>query len=288
MRIGYPCINTSLNCTANRTMRLANVTSDGLRLKIKENLDCLNKIIDFNIENGILFFRIGSGLIPFASHPVCQIDWIKEFQNEFKAIGQKIKKHNMRISMHPDQFVVLNALNNEIVQRSCLEIEYHTQVLDVLGLDSTAKVQIHLGGVYGDKKKSKHRFKNNLKLLSLESLSRLVVENDDRSYSLQDCLQIGIPVLFDTLHHSCLNQGESLLEAIKLANNTWSSQDGCLMIDYSSQRPDSRIGRHIESIDEDDFRYFLQQLTVEADVMLEIKDKEKSALRALRIIKNKV
>lgn len=284
MRIGYPCINTSLDCTANHTMRLANVTADGLRLKIKENLDCLDKIIDFNIENNLLFFRIGSGLIPFASHPVCQIDWAKEFQNEFQAIGRKIKKHNMRISMHPDQFVVLNALDDDIVKRSCLEIEYHTQVLDALELDSTAKVQIHLGGVYGDKKKSRQRFKDNLTFLSQQSLHRLVVENDDRSYSVQDCLQIGIPVLLDTLHHSCLNEKEILSEAIELANNTWSSQDGCLMIDYSSQRPDSRLGRHIESIDEDNFRYFLQQLTVEADVMLEIKDKEKSALKAVKII----
>jgi UV DNA damage endonuclease len=60
--------------------------------------------------------------------------------------------------MHPDQFVVLNAKDEGIVKRSVAELVYHADVLDLLGTCSDAKIQIHLGGVYGDKASNMGRF----------------------------------------------------------------------------------------------------------------------------------
>jgi len=148
VKIGYPCINTRIGCTANSTFRLKNYSKENLIEKVTNNLNCLRKILEFNAKNNLLFFRISSDLVPFASHPVCRFDWVKHFKREFKEIGDYIKKNNIRISMHPDQFVLINAKDKDIVKRSIKELDYHCSVLDAMGLDGSAKVQIHVGGVY--------------------------------------------------------------------------------------------------------------------------------------------
>jgi UV DNA damage endonuclease len=217
IRIGYPCINRTIGCTANHTFRLASYSGERLEEAVSSNLECLERILRFNLDNGILFFRISSDIVPFASHPVCSYDWRGRFSGNFMKLGKFIKKSGMRVSMHPDQFVLINALDEDIVRRSELELEYHSDVLDLMGLDSKAKVQIHVGGVYGDKEAAMERFIERYSNLSPRVKKRLVIENDDRLYTLADCLKIskrtGVPVLFDVFHHRCLSSGEKIADA---------------------------------------------------------------------------
>ena len=290
MKIGYPCINRVVGCTSNSGFRLKNYSDKNLIDKVNNNLDCLFKILKWNVDNNIFFFRISSDLIPFASHPVCSFDWQNFFFDRFVEIGDFIKKNDIRISMHPDQFVLLNALKKDIVSRSVKELFYHCELLDLLGLDSSAKVQIHVGGVYDDKSESKKRFVDEYKNLDFKIKKRLVLENDHYMYSLSDCLDISkkvsIPILFDVFHHKCFNNGESVNSALISALNSWNKKDGVVMVDYSSQKKNARLGSHADSIDLNDFKNFLKEINgLDCDVMLEIKDKEKSALKALRVVK---
>lgn len=290
MKIGYPCINRSINCTANNTFRLANYTQARLIDTVTKNLACLQKILEFNIQHNLLFFRISSDLIPFASHEICDFDWPTYFKPQFQALGKLIKQANLRISMHPDQFVLINALKPEIISRSISELAYHATILDLLELDHTAKIQIHVGGAYGDKISAMQRFSENYHKLSAKIKARLVIEHDDRLFSLQDCLtihaQTKIPILFDFLHHACLNNQETMREAVILASETWQPTDGILMTDYSSQAPKARLGKHSESLDPLDFARILTETQgLDFDIMLEIKDKERSAIEALKLTK---
>ncbi len=248
--------------------------------------------MEFNVQNNILFFRIGSGLVPFASHPICKFKWQKYFQEDLEKIGNYIQKNKIRISMHPDQFTVINSPNLKIVQKSFSELKYHCDILDLMKLKSDAKIQIHVGGVYGEKEKAIQRFIENYQKLEKRIKDRLVVENDDRSYSLQDCLRINqkikIPILLDSFHHQCLNNQEKLSLALISAFQTWRKKDGLPMMDYSSQKINGRRCSHIESINLNLFKKFIETAPgLDFDIMLEIKDKEKSALRALSFIKNK-
>jgi UV DNA damage endonuclease len=291
MRIGYPCINNSIGCTASRTFRLRSYSPERLVSTVKENLSCLKLTLEFNDNNNLLFFRIGSGLIPFASHEICKICWQSYFLKELKEIGNFIKKHHMRISMHPDQFVLINAKDSLIVKRSIRELEYHTQVLDLMSLDRTAKIQIHAGGVYNDKNASIKRFVESYRSLDKRIKNRLVIENDDHLYSVNDCMNIhnltSIPILFDSFHHEIFNNGESLSDALSLCASTWKKSDGPVMVDYSSQSPGSKKGAHATHIDGNHFLSFLNNVNrIDFDLMLEIKDKEKSAGEALKLIKS--
>ena len=308
MKIGYPCINNSVAHTSPSTFRLVSYSENRLIQTVRDNLIHLNQILKYNVKNNLLFFRISSDLIPFASHPICKFSWYKFFQSEFKQIGNYIKKHSIRITMHPDQFVILNSPDNKIVENSINELKYHCKVLDTMCLDDTAKVQIHVGGVYGNKLGARDRFiktyNNNSKLVDdNDSIRRrLVIENDDRLYSLKDCLQInqqtGIPIVFDSFHHECYSNEEQpplLLQiALQKAMSTWkSTKDGLPIVDYSSQdtrnkrdNKSNRKGKHAETIDTTLFRKFLKETEgLDFDIMLEIKDKEKSALKALGIVR---
>ncbi len=289
MKIGYPCINRTIGCQSARAFRLKSYSETRLIETIQNNLDCLLKILKFNIDHNILFFRITSDLIPFASHPINTFNWIELFDSRFKEVGNFIREHNVRISMHPDQFNIVNARDIEIFRRTVAELEYHALVLDAMQLDRTAKMQIHVGGIYGNKSESMNRFVERYARLPGTVRDRLVIENDDHLYSLADCLNIsrqtGIPVLLDTFHHQLNCSGESVGEAIQGVSSTWTAADGLPMVDYSSQGAGDRKGNHAESIDLEDFTQFLSRTKpYDFDVMLEIKDKEASALKAVAIV----
>jgi len=288
MRIGYPCINRSIGCSANKTFRLASYSEERLVETIAGNLACLKKILAWNAERDILFFRITSDLVPFASHPVCTFRWQEHFQNELAEIGEFIRNSGTRISMHPDQFIIINAPDKEVVARSIAELAYHAGVLDAMGLDATAKIQLHVGGVYGDKEESLARFTRVYESLDPAIRRRLVIENDDQRFTAADCLKVheetGIPVLFDVFHHACNNAGEEMAKALLLTGKTWKKPDGIPMVDYSSQHPGKRPGSHAEHIDPVEFSAFLERSRpVDRDIMLEIKDKEASALVACKL-----
>jgi UV DNA damage endonuclease len=245
-------------------------------------------MLKFNVEHNILFFRVTSDLVPFASHPICRFNWQEFFKEQFREIGGFVKDQEIRMSMHPDQFVLINSLSDEVFERSCRELVYHAQVLDSMRLDATAKIQIHVGGVYRNKQRSIERFISRFKRLDEDIRRRLVIENDDNLYSLGDCLKIsaetGIPVLFDLFHHETNNSGETIKGAFELFTGTWGEQDGLPMVDYSSQQSDERKGKHVETINLEHFRKFLEETKpLDFDIMLEIKDKEKSALKAVEV-----
>ncbi|MDD3621422.1 MAG: UV DNA damage repair endonuclease UvsE [Methanofollis sp.] len=291
MRIGYPCVNTGIGCTSARTFRLKSWSEERFFSTVAENLHCLTQILEYNTAHGLLFFRITSDLVPFASHPINNLDWLDVFSEEFAGIGAYVRDQGMRISMHPDQFTLLNSPDEGVTRRSVAELAYHVMVLDAMELDTTAKVQVHIGGVYGDRQEAMARFVERHRALPDSIRRRLVVENDDRLYTVKECFALhqvcGVPVVFDTFHHECNPSGEEVGEALAACATTWDPRvDGVPMVDYSSQAPGARRGRHADTLDEAHFAtFFAASRPHDFDLMLEIKDKEQSALRALAIVR---
>ncbi|MEM4729778.1 MAG: UV DNA damage repair endonuclease UvsE [Thermoplasmata archaeon] len=292
-RIGYPCINLSIGCTPASGFRLAHYSERRLLSTVASNLSCLQKILLWNAERGLLFFRISSDTVPFASHPVCDVRWWRVFGSELRELGDFIRKKCMRISMHPDQFVLLNSPRPSVVRNSVAELVYHARLLDAMGLGEDAKVQIHSGGLYGDREGALRRFAEAFLCLPEEVRRRLAVENDDRLFGIQDVMELhrrtGAPVLLDVFHHETMERGNGRVEgpraALELAAATWRRADGPPMVDYSSQEPGARPGAHARTLDAAHFSAFLRSTAgMRYDLMLEIKDKERSAIRALALL----
>jgi len=290
-RIGYACINTSINATTNKTCRLEHCTEERLRFLISSNLSGLKEVIRWNYNNNIYLYRISSVVIPFASHKVNTIKWWEEFKESLDEIGKMIRKSGMRVSMHPGQYVNINSTTSQIIKNSIKELDWHARFLDTLGLDSTHRLIFHVGGVYGDKTEAIKRFISEYKNIPENIKARLSLENDDKSYTVWDVLEInretGVPVVFDILHHQVNNTGlkkdDDIETVLKLCFATWNNKTGIPKIHYSTQKPGARPGLHANSINIDEFVEFYQKFKdLDFDIMFETKDKEKSVLAAFK------
>jgi len=289
MKIGYACLTEGVPHVRYKSCLLKNATPDHLMNLIDHNLKTLAKVLDYNIENNIRLFRITSDLIPFGSHPINTLAWQQLFSDSLAMIGQKAKDHGMRLTMHPGQYTVLNSPNEEVVKRAMLDLNYHCAVLDGLGLSPQHKMILHIGGIYGNKEAAMNRFIANFDRLDETVKQRLIIENDDKSYTVEDVLaiskQINIPVVFDNLHHAILH-GDHLDGEIDLINRvkqTWKPEDGTQKIHYSEQAWNKKIGSHSETVAIDQFMAFYQRLNRhDIDIMLEVKDKNLSALKCIQ------
>ncbi|MBP1924968.1 UV DNA damage endonuclease [Sedimentibacter acidaminivorans] len=288
MSIGYACLTIGVNNTNYKSCIMKNASKERLLEIISHNLNSLENIIDYNIKNKIMLFRISSDLIPFGSSPVNDINWWDVFSSKFKSIGKKIKESNMRVSMHPGQYTVLNSPNEDIVAKAIEDLNYHNKVLDSLDLEEDHKIVLHIGGVYNNKKEAIKRFIQNYDKLYDNIKKRLVIENDDKSYNICDVLAISkvldIPVIYDNLHNNINPSFEKKSDFywIEQCNKTWKSKDGHQKIHYSQQKPFKKAGSHSNTIKINEFIDFYNNLNNKSiDIMLEVKDKNLSAVKCI-------
>jgi UV DNA damage endonuclease len=287
MRIGYACLTVGVQGTNLRRCNIKNASEDNLLNIIEHNLNSLNNVINYNIENNIKLFRVSSDLIPFGSSKVNNIPWWDIFSTKLSQIGEKIKSTNMRVSMHPGQYTVLNSPKEEVVLRAIEDLNYHNRVMDSLGLGKENKIILHIGGVYDNKQKAIKNFILNFQLLSKDVKERLVIENDDKSYNIEEVLKIGqvlnIPVVFDNLHNQVLPCASSKDEYywINQCKKTWKKEDGTQKIHYSQQNEKNRKGAHSNTIYIEEFMKFVEKLDDDLDIMLEVKDKNLSVIKCI-------
>lgn len=286
MSIGYACLQVGRPDTTIRSVIQKNATTERLMEVIDYNLQSFENMIDYNIKNKIKLYRISSGLIPFGSSPVNQLEWEQIFRDRFITIGQKIKQSGMRVSFHPGQYTVLNSPDEGVVSRAVDDLVYQEKILTLLGVDYSHKLILHVGGVYGDKVTALERFEENFKGIPQAVKNRLIIENDDRLFNVEDVLglahRIGIPVVYDNLHNA-INPADSTKDDgywISETRKTWKPEDGNQKIHYSQQASGKRLGAHTDTIYIEDFLEFYNKLEDKTiDIMLEVKDKNLSALK---------
>lgn len=292
MKVGYACINTTLK-GGFRTCRVATVEKEGERI-LKEltlaNLRHTKKIIGWNIVHGIGFYRLSSDLIVLATHPVNTWDWandpdVQEVCGEIKALRDKF---NLRISMHPGQYSVLNSPNPEVVRKTHEDLEHHATLMELTGAEDMI---LHLGGKYGDPEAALGRLIDETERLPDWIRTKLRYENDDRTYNLSDVLYVceaaGIPACFDIHHHRCHPADEPLDELLPRVWKTW-ERVGIPKIHISSgrDRPDDRP--HHNYIVPEDLDWLLAELDgKDVDIMVEAKMKEQAALGVIEMLKER-
>ncbi len=198
------------------------------RPHLSVSLAYLRDTLEYLHSRDIHFYRLSSQLAPYATHPdMPQFhDQIDECSTELADIGDLARLYNIRLSMHPLQYVRLNSPDEERVQRSREELVHQAKLLEAMGADKNAVIVLHAGGAYNDAAASSERFVRAVDRLPNIVRERLVLENDDRSFDLLDCYWIhqrtGLPLVLDVLHHRCLNRRDiPIAEALALALHTW-------------------------------------------------------------------
>ena len=237
IRYGYACINMTLRkerITTNRGMIRRTFDAKGLDY-VSEiallNLEDQLKIVKWNKENGIELYRMSGSLFPWMSeYEFKDLPNFSKIKNLLKKTGKFAMANGQRLSFHPCAFCVLASPTQQTIDNAIVELERHSQIMDMMGLPASpaAKINIHIGGAYGDKKSALKRWCKQFKKLSKNCRKRLVIENDDKAsmYSVKDLFNgvykvVGCPITFDYHHHKFCTGGLSEEEALNLAASTW-------------------------------------------------------------------
>ena len=285
MNLGYACINMQLSYPQKYGGKEKGIKP----ITTLANAMDLDKIIDWNIMNDYKFFRITSGLAPWKS----EYEWedlkdLKQIQIYLHSAGVKAKTHGLRITSHPGPFNVLTSPHEHVVENCVVDLTMHGDVFDMLGQSRTHynKINIHIGGAYGDKPKSMERFCKNFERLPDSVKSRLTVENDDKQtmYSVKELYngvykRIGVPIVFDYHHHRFCDGGLSEQEALELAISTW--PEGITpATHYSESRSIEQQDEKIRPQAHSDYVYdYIDTYGNDIDIMIEAKHKELAVQR---------
>jgi UV DNA damage endonuclease len=235
-QVGYCCINTTLNkqgITTGRTMRKATFDQKGLSYASElalQNAHDLLRIIQWNIDNNVNVFRMGSGIFPWASEydNFTSLPDAKKITDILQEAGKLATTSGQRITAHPDHFVKLASTKPNVVQNSINELHMHSFVFDMMGLSVTPynAINIHVGMNFSEE--TADRWITSYNKLHPRCKSRMVVENDDKAsgFSVIQLFTylhstLNIPITFDYFHHEFHPDGLSTQDAAELAAGTW-------------------------------------------------------------------
>ena len=276
----------------NRGMQKATFEERGLpyagELAIS-NCRGLLRVLRWNVANDIDFFRISSALLPwFSQYELGELPNADAVQEALAEVGALAREHDIRLTFHPNHFVKLASPKEDVVARSIADLENHGALCDAMGLARSPynSINVHIGAHYGDKDATRRRFCEHFQELSASVRSRLTVENDDKEslWSVPELVNqvhagIGIPVVYDELHHQFTDRGLSRKEALTRATATWADCGETPIIHYSEARrlheadPTVRPQNHSDYIAGP-----IRTWDSGADVMIEAKAKERAVL----------
>ena len=295
MKLGYACINSTLQAaggiTTNRGMRQKTFNERGLPYVSElalQNVKDLENIVKWNEEMGIKLFRMSSDLFPWMTfYEFEQLPDYPMIDVYLKNIGALAEKYGQRLTFHPSHFNALGSPNPVVVEKAIKELNKHSEIMDLMGLSATVynKINIHVGGAYGDKKSTLERWINNYYLLDPNTQMRLTIENDDKAnmYSVKELYkgiseQCGVPIVFDYFHHKFCTGGLSEQQALELAAKTWPKGiPPCTH--YSESRRKEHLDESIKAQAHSDLICgIIESYGLDIDVVVEAKHKELAVL----------
>lgn len=300
MKLGYACINSTLQAaggiTTNRGMRQKTFNEKGLPYVSElalQNVKDLENIVKWNEEMGIKLFRMSSDLFPWMTfYEFEQLPDYPMIDVYLKNIGALAEKYGQRLTFHPSHFNALGSPNPVVVEKAIKELNKHSEIMDIMGLSATVynKINIHVGGAYGDKKSTLERWINNYHLLDPNTQMRLTIENDDKAnmYSVKELYkgiseQCGVPIVFDYYHHKFCTGGLSEQEALNLAIKTW-PKDIIPCCHYSESRRKEHLDESIKAQAHSDLiEGTICRYGNEVDVVVEAKHKELAVLNYYKL-----
>ena len=290
-RLGLCCISLDLKeagysfqtLTFKRFSSLPrNEALDILGSRILNNMQVTNAHIQYCANNSYVY-RISSDLFPLITYTAAAVSLVDlpQYDNimeEIEAIKQEIQSTDIRVSVHPSEYVVLASTNQDAVNRSITELNFYSNFLDRIGCpaDYNCPMNLHINNRQGTNDEVVERFIQNFNRLNDNCRNRLVIENDDKlnCWSVKQLIEdfypkTHIPITFDYLHHACHPDGWTEEQAITACYETW---HGYLpLFHYSENIPDHPNPRKHADYAVNDF--YTYDLDFDVDMELKMKDK---------------
>ena len=244
-----PGLNTGSTTLAWTKRQTQSVAEQKVLDVAKQNILSTHALIKkvAELPEPLRMLRITSDMLSFYTHDDWQNFWKSNdmqtnLERWFAPLGETARTNNVRLSFHPDQFVVLASDRPEVVNKSIDEFEYHVDMARWMGYGKTfqdMKINVHISGRQGpDGVRSAYN------RLSPEARNCLTIENEENSYGLDDCLSLSdiVPIVLDIHHHWC-REGEYLSatdERVQRVIDSWRGIRPTLH--YSVSREDCLVG----------------------------------------------
>ena len=307
IRLGYVAISNVLGkkVTSSSNVTFTNYKKilseekrlEKLRTVALSNLVALQDIIKYNIKNDIHFYRITSALIPLVTHPEVGYWGHREIlKKDFEYVGQLIKESNMRVDTHPDEFNVINSSNPRVVENTIINLTRQVEWFEDMNYKD-GKMVMHVGGATGGKEAAIARFIENFNKFPENIKSKLIIENDDKTYTAREtlmlCKTLNIPMVLDIHHHNCNNNGDKITDILGDILSTWDKETLPPKMHFSSPKDINLIDKvdkkHADFINPIDFINFievLKEFNRDVDIMLECKEKDVALFKLSNDIRN--
>ena len=252
----------------------------------RDNAAALDAAVGRCSELGIGAFRINSQILPLATHPdsgyrLEDLDDDGSIAAAFREAGAHARAADVRLSLHPDQFVVLNSEQERVVASSVAEMEAQARVAELVGADV---LTLHGGGAAGGVPAALERLERGIDRLAEPARARLALENDDRSFTpamlLALCERHGVPLVYDVHHHRCNPDGLDVDEVSLRAAATWGSREPYFHVSSPRAGIDGGDLRpHADYVNPGDVPEFWRTMRLTVDVEAKAKERAVLALR---------
>ena len=293
VRLGYACISKTLDITTSKTYTYTKYkeTKDNKKLEeiIEQNLHNLIETLKYNIKNNIHFYRLSSNIIPLATHKEVNINYLDKYKKYYKTISNLINKNNLRVDLHASPYCILNSTKKEVIENTMASLKYYYNLLNIMNIKNKLVI-LHIGSNEFGKKNSLTRFINNFKLLPKHIQDIIAIENDDKTFTIDDCLsireKINIKIVLDYHHFLCNNTNNNIEDYLKEIFNTW--ENITPKIHFSSPKNKKEYRAHNDYIEVESFIKFIdicQKYNKDIDIMLEAKEKDEALFRLIRQLK---
>ncbi len=295
INLGYACINMELQkqkVCSNRGMIKRTFKAKGVPYASELaliNVKALRRIIQWNNDNDISVYRMTSCLFPwFSEYDIFDLPDIDQIADVMADAGKIAMDAGQRLSFHPGPFNCLGSHNDNVVQKTIAELDAHSVQMDLMGLPASprSKINIHIGGAYGEHDKTMARFCKNFERLSPTTQSRLTVENDDRASLFSTKMlfhgiskQIDIPIVFDSHHHELGKQDATYQEAFYMARETWQRRGVKQQCHHSNSKKNYEDSSVKVTAHSDWYYTPFEHFGEEVDVVLECKKKEQALIK---------
>jgi UV DNA damage endonuclease len=219
-----------------------------------QNTDSSRRLVERvgGLDEQLRMVRLSSDILPVYTEPTWSYFWrrpdvIAELEKRFCTIGELARSSNVRLSFHPGQFCVLASDNNDIVQRSIEEFEYHVDMARWMGFGKTFqdfKINVHIAGRQGPM-----GIVAALARMTPEARNTLTIENDEMTWGIEHSLElVDHCALVLDIHHHWIKTGEYIEasdDRIKRVIDSWRGVRP--VIHYSVSREDLLRGHASES-----------------------------------------